>query len=72
MLGAPVALRMSKSDMVTTFFVCFLPILVVYYPLFAYGLEGAKNGSLPPWGVWGANVVIALAGLVVLRKVMRY
>ena len=72
LLGAPVAIRLNRSDVVTTFFVCFLPILIFYYPLFAYGIEGAKNGTLPPYAVWGGNIFISILGLLTLRKVMRY
>jgi len=63
-VGAPMAIWLRNRDFLTSFFLCFLPVLVVYYPLLAYGVDGAKSGTLPPYAV--------LAGLWWLRKVLRY
>jgi len=71
-VGAPMAIRLRKSDFLTSFFVCFAPILVVYYPLLAYGVDGAKNGTLPPYAVWVGNVLLGCWGGWLLRKVIRY
>ncbi|MCU0977614.1 MAG: LptF/LptG family permease [Pirellulaceae bacterium] len=72
LVGAPLAIRMRNSDLMTTFGICFLPILIVYYPLFAYGLDRAKNGGLPPYCVWLGNLVCFAIGAWLLRKVRRY
>ncbi|MCL2006350.1 MAG: LptF/LptG family permease [Planctomycetaceae bacterium] len=71
-LGAPLAIWMRKSDFFSSFFACFLPILVLYYPLLMFGLSQAKNGTLPPMSVWIANAVIGLIGFWFLRQVSRY
>ena len=71
-LGAPLAIWMRKSDFFASFFACFVPILILYYPLLAFGLDQAKNGSLPPMCVWTANVVIGFIGLWFLRQIHRY
>jgi lipopolysaccharide export system permease protein len=71
-VGAPLAIRMRNSDLMTTFGICFLPILIVYYPLFAYGLDRAKNGALPPYCVWLGNLVCLAIGAWLLRRVSRY
>lgn len=71
-VGAPMAIRLRNRDMLTSFFLCFLPILVVYYPLLVFGVDGAKDGRLPPWSVWTGNVLLAAWGYYLLRKVMRY
>jgi lipopolysaccharide export system permease protein len=70
--GIPLAIRLRNSDMLTSFFLCFLPILLVYYPLLAFGVERAKGGVLPPYTVWLGNAILLLAGLWLLRKVLRY
>ena len=72
MVGAPLAIRLRNSDYLTTFAICFGPILVAYYPLFAYGLEMAKSGELPPYVVWSANAVCIAVGLWLLRHVVRH
>jgi lipopolysaccharide export system permease protein len=71
-VGAPMAIRLRNRDFLTSFFLCFLPILVVYYPLLAYGVEGAKNGSVPPFAVWFGNVLLAGWGAWLLARVLRY
>ena len=62
MIGIPIALRMKTSNYATTFGVCFLPILAIYYPLFMFGLNGAKVGELPPYGAWLGNLICMLIG----------
>jgi lipopolysaccharide export system permease protein len=63
---------MRNSDYLTTFAVCFGPVLLAYYPLFMYGLEVAKSGELPPYVVWTANVACAAIGIWLARSVVRH
>ncbi len=72
LVGTPLAIRMRTSDLWTTFALCFLPILVVYYPLMAYGVDRAKCGALPPPAVWIGNLILLVIGVWLLRKVNRY
>jgi len=71
-VGIPMAVWMRGRDFMTSFFVCFVPILVVYYPLMAWGIDGAKSGTLPPWGVWLGNVLLIAWGWWLMKKVKRY
>lgn len=71
-VGAPMAIRRRKGEWLTNFFLCFLPILIVYYPLLAYGIDGAKSGTIPAEAVWTGNVLLACWGAWLLRKVIRY
>ena len=68
LVGAPMAIRMRNADFLTSFFLCFLPILVVYYPIFMLGVDGAKDGRLPPVAVWLGNFLIAGWGWWLLRR----
>lgn len=72
MVGVPLAIRMRNGNLFTTFAACFLPILLVYYPLLAYGVDRAKCGALPPYGVWLGNAICCAVGLVLLRGTQRY
>jgi lipopolysaccharide export system permease protein len=72
LVGAPVAIRLRFSEFIASFFLCFLPILFVYYPLMAVSLKQAKNGAIPPQTIWLGNIVLALVGAWLLRKVIRY
>ena len=71
LVGAPMAIRMRNADFLTSFFLCFLPNLVIYYPIFMLGVSRVKAGVLPPPAVWMANALIMLWGLWLLRRVIR-
>ena len=71
MIGVPVAIWLRYSEFIASFFICFLPILLVYYPLLAVSVDQAKDGALPPQSVWLGNILLALAGIWLLRRVNR-
>lgn len=72
LIGVPVSIRMRFSEFIASFFICFLPILLVYYPLLAVSVDKAKDGFFPPQAVWLGNLVLALAGIWLLRRVKRH
>ena len=55
----------------TTIGFSFLPILVIYYPVFQYGVDRAKAGAFPPYAVWLGNVCVFAAGVFFLRRILR-
>lgn len=71
-LGIPLSIWMKSADYWTSFGACFLPILLIYYPLFALGFDRAKNGVWPAYSVWLGDVVLFVVGLWFMRKVYRY
>ncbi len=71
MVGIPLAILLKTSDLMTTFGICFLPTLLVYYPVFAMTLDMAKSGTLPPASVWIANYVFMSTGIALMRKALR-
>jgi len=71
LVGAPLAVRMRSADVWSSFIACFLPILIVYYPLLAYGVDLSKSGDLPPYSVWIANVVLMAVGYWMTRRMLR-
>jgi lipopolysaccharide export system permease protein len=72
LVGVPLAIRLRNSDVLTSFFLCFLPILLIYYPLMLVGLDRSKAGAIPPMTVWVANLILILWGVWLLRRVIRY
>jgi lipopolysaccharide export system permease protein len=72
LIGAPMAIRLRHAEFLASFFACFLPILLVYYPLMAMSVGQAKDGSMPPPAVWLGNIVLAGWGAWLLRRVVRY
>lgn len=71
-VGTPLAIRMRSANFFTTFAACFLPILLVYYPLLMFGVGRCKDGVVPPYTVWLGNVVLCAAGGWLIHRVARY
>ena len=72
LLGAPFAVLRGKSQFFTTFLVCFLPIVGVYYPVTLGMLTQTKAGALnPQWAVWVADGLLLVAGLWATIKTLR-
>lgn len=72
LVGVPLAIRMKSADYWTSFGMCFIPILLIYYPLLEYGLDNAKDGNLPPYAVWMGNGLLGIISLHLMRYVYRY
>lgn len=72
MIGAPLSIWWRYGDPLSSFFASFAPILGVYYPMLALGVEQSKDGTLPPISVWLGNVILFGWGLTLLRRVIRY
>ncbi|HMO14071.1 MAG TPA: LptF/LptG family permease [Pirellulaceae bacterium] len=71
LLGVPLAIYLRRADFWTTFALCFLPILIAYYPLLMFGVSQAKAGRVPPFTVWMGNIVIMLVGLWLVKRTIR-
>ena len=67
LLGAPVGIRFARSDFLSAFITCFVPIIVIYYPLVLFGTNLGKDGMLPPAiALWMGNIVLfVLSGFVI-------
>jgi lipopolysaccharide export system permease protein len=63
---------MRKSDFWTIFAVCFIPILLAYYPLLMFGVGQAKSGAMPPFIVWLGNVAMLVVGFLLIRQIQRH
>lgn len=72
LVGCPVGIWFSRSDYLSAFITCFLPIVFSYYPMILAATNLGKDGKIPPeYGLWAANVVIGFVGLVLFRRVIR-
>lgn len=71
LVGIPVALLQRNADAISTFFVAFLPVLVVFYPLLMTSESLALSGWFPGWVFWMADAVLAGAGVFLLRRALR-
>lgn len=72
LLGAPVAMFWRHADVLTNFFVCFLPILAIYYPLLMLSDDFSTSGALPPISFWMGNVILAIPAVWLLRWTVRH
>ena len=72
LIGAPMAVRRRHGEFWGSFFACFLPILLVYYPMLVGCVDQAKDGNIPPQAVWIGNFVLAAWGVWLLRRVIRF
>jgi lipopolysaccharide export system permease protein len=77
MLGVPLAILMQRRDALQTFFVCFVPIVTVFYPsmILAFNafkeLRGLDNPESVAWLLWLPAAGLGLAALTALRKLSR-
>ncbi len=73
LLGGPFAVYQARRQFITAFIMCFLPILLVYYPVTFLMVNLGKTGTIDPaWGMWVPNAILAVASLWVLRKVIQH
>jgi lipopolysaccharide export system permease protein len=72
LVGVPMAIRRKNAEFLSSFFVCFLPILLVYYPLLMLTLDRAKSGAWPSWCLWAPNLVMVAWSLVLFPRAIRY
>ncbi|WP_158265061.1 LptF/LptG family permease [Blastopirellula marina] len=71
MIGIPVSIWLRSADNVKTFFLCFLPILLLYYPLLVVGEQWAREGSFGTLPVGIADVALLLIGMFMMWRVNR-
>src|SRR6202011_3473330 len=72
LVGCPVGIWFSRSDYLSSFITCFMPIVFVYYPCMLCGTNMAKDGRLNPMlMVWSADILIGSVGLVLFWRLLR-
>ena len=72
LVGCPVGIWFSKSDYLSAFMTCFLPIVTMYYPLMLCTVNFARAGKADPaLVIWIANGVLLLASVFLFRKLVR-
>ncbi|GIW87314.1 MAG: permease [Isosphaeraceae bacterium] len=73
LLGAPVGILFAKRDFLSSFITCFIPIIVLYYPLVLAGINLGKEGVAPPSVVFAGDLLLGLiAGCFALPPVCKH
>jgi lipopolysaccharide export system permease protein len=72
LLGCPVAILFQRGDYLSAFISCFLPIILIYYPLLMFGFNLGKEGMCSPIWLWGANAMLVALSMIAFRPVLRH
>lgn len=73
LLGAPVGILFARRDFLSAFISCFLPIILLYYPLILLGTNMGKDDLLEPTiALWLGNMVLAVLSGFVWPSVMKH
>ncbi|SIO62302.1 lipopolysaccharide export system permease protein [Singulisphaera sp. GP187] len=73
LLGAPVGIIFARRDFLSAFISCFVPIIILYYPLILLGTNMGKDDILPPVvALWLGNTVLGVLSGFVLPSVMKH
>jgi len=72
LIGCPVGIWANRADYLSTFIICFLPTLIVYYPLLLAGSDMGKSGRVPlAFGCWLADIVMGGVGILLTWRLLR-
>ena len=72
-LGAPFSVLQARRQVLTSFFMCFLPILILYYPIALLMMDQSKSDVVnPAWAMWVGNAILVPIAWVTLRKVLKH
>lgn len=68
-LGVPIGVRPRRGGRAAGLILT-ITLIGCYYLLYVYGYEMAKQGRISPFlGVWAANIVTAIFGVIFLRRI---
>jgi lipopolysaccharide export system permease protein len=72
LVGCPVGIWFSRSDYLSAFITCFIPIVLVYYPLLLCGVNLGKAGTLSPLtSIWIADALLGVCALFLFKRLLR-
>ena len=73
LVGCPIGIWFSKSDYLSAFITCFLPIVTLYYPLLLSVINMTRAGRMIPWlALYDADLLMLLAGAILFRRLARH
>jgi len=70
-IGVPFAILNKSADYAWTFGMCFIPIMLMYFPLFGLALDRAKDGAWPASSLWIGNAFLFVVGTWLRHRVVR-
>jgi lipopolysaccharide export system permease protein len=73
LLGGPFSILQARRQALTSFFMCFLPILTGYYPVVFLMMNQSKNDVVnPAWAMWVGNALIVPIAWYTMRRVLKH
>jgi len=61
LIGGPFSILQGRRQFLTSFFICFLPILLIYYPIALLMISLCKNGQAnPAYAMWSGNLLLTI------------
>jgi len=73
LVGGPFSILQARRQFLTTFFLCFLPILLVYYPVVLLMMNLSRTGSVnPAWSMWIGNIILLVTSIFCLRQAVKH
>ena len=72
LVGCPVGIWFSKSDYLSSFITCFMPIVLIYYPLLLCGTGMVKEARVPaPIALWAGDVLMGIISAVLFQRLLK-
>jgi lipopolysaccharide export system permease protein len=72
LIGCPVGIWATRADYLSRFVICFLPTVLVYYPLLFAGSNLGKDAKIPlGLGCWLSDIAIGCAGAALTWRLLR-
>lgn len=72
LVGCPIGIWANRADYLSTFVICFLPMMFVYYPILLAGTGMGKDGKVPmALGCWLANGIFSMVAVALNVRLLR-
>ena len=72
-VGSPFSIMRGNKQFYKSFFLCFTPVILVYYPLMLLIINQSKSGTIDPtFFVWIPNLILFFAGCYFFYRVRQY
>ena len=73
LLGCPISILYRRRDVLQTFFICFLPIIILYYPTLILSYNVLKESESEMFFIlWIPSILMILASIPFIRQVIRH
>ena len=73
LVGVPLSILLRQREMLRTFFLCFLPIIAVYWPSVLLATNVLRETQSRQWGLlWLPSLAMCLAAAPLIRRMIRY